>query len=1412
MTSVVRCIQSSGALGEGYGFNPRFVTTCYSSLWDFYDYSDSDGIGTGDAPPTDTAVLTFGDTKVQSPTTGQWVDQESEWVGDPIGTVGDVGAVYGLAYSSGQNTDPRNIAKTQRTYIGAYTKRGTRYGDSGPGAIYVRDGASSPRPVPYVTIPSVVKGPTTDATRRMGGADWSGQNSASFGNGDTAASARLTTGGIHKLRDQQGGVDYSGIWGVGRTSLGDLEIDENERFLYAVNLHEKAVYQIDTWSATPQSSVRALKSLIWAADVPEPCTTGGIGGRAAYRPFALAHRGGYLYVGAVCSGEVAKWRSHLRARVDRIAIDASGAEGTWQNVLAEFSLHDFASQRNSGTTRKLDWSPWVEDPTNAACNGMIGGSRYVCPQPMLTSIEFDERGNMLLGFRDRFGDQTGEEPFAASVPAGDILRAPWSGLGWSAPSSSAGGEVYNDYRTMANESTDKVEVAGGALAYVPGSSSGAFGGQVVTTWLDPYSGTSYGAAWFNAKDGGSPTALQLLYSGGTVLRYFGKAQGLGDLELQCAWAALGDRVWNDADFDGVQDAGEGGVNGVRVQLFAKSDATYTTPLATVTTGDVDGDGVGGEYRFYVEPWKEYAARLDPTQFGATGAFPNWIVSLPNQGGSDAADSDANQLYRAITGIAALVDSEQNVSYDFGISPNQGTGQIGDRVWSDTDGDGVQEAGEPGISDVTVDLWACTDLSRLSCPAGLNYAKYRTVTTNASGNYSFLSLPPSFYIIRIDALPTGYVASPANQGGNDALDSDFAAGDPRGNGVLTVLSNSIDTSQDMGLTPRVGDIRPTITGSSSVLLGTVASYTVTAVGGTAPAQNVLLSIALPAGVASVSAPGAAASSATAITWGIGTLAAGTSATRTFDVTYSTLGAKSLTATIASNPVDANTGNNSASVATTVTTSNLAASITNKATLTSIAPGEPFVYQLTVSNLASQRAASVPSAMLVAAQNTAVQVELPEGLTNVAPSVPPTWTVVGDTTSGGVRTIRWNIGMLAASTSQGFSIAVQPRTTGTLPSSLPFSVSVSSSPTTTADATSDNSDTVTTPVRYPDLVVDMSAPGQAGEGSRLAYTVTFRNEGDESALGATLTVTLTDGVLLLPGEVTSGGYILSNGGRTLTWALGALAAGASGATITIPTMVNDESPVFSPLVTAASITSATPERDLSDNADSASTAVIPPPPAPSGTSGGMQLAIHSDLDPKSNNTLAADAVYRSAGTEIAWPAGEVLDFTPRASVALPAMTAEEAQFYAYQARITGWSIVSFGADGKTASASGAAEGDRDALGRSGCRQGTTTRSGLDGCTYSYIGGEDATRPVEQQAMPSEAQMASQAHVYWSAQRPASMRADTYTYRVQGLAATSLTVQVQVQVDVVNRDTGLVLDTRTAVHPQTYTVRLVAPRSVK
>ena len=74
-------------------------------------------------------------------------------------------------------------------------------------------------------------------------------------------------------------------------------------------------------------------------------------------------------------------------------------------------------------------------------------------------------------------------------------------------------------------------------------------------------------------------------------------------------------------------------------------------------------------------------------------------------------------------------------------------QIGNRVWDDVNGDGVQDPNEPGLSGVTVSLQG---------PAGTV-----TATTDANGQYTFASLLPNTAYTLSMPLPSGYSLPPAN---------------------------------------------------------------------------------------------------------------------------------------------------------------------------------------------------------------------------------------------------------------------------------------------------------------------------------------------------------------------------------------------------------------------------------------------------------------------------------------------------------------------------------------------------------------------------------------------------------------------------------------------------------------------------
>ncbi len=82
--------------------------------------------------------------------------------------------------------------------------------------------------------------------------------------------------------------------------------------------------------------------------------------------------------------------------------------------------------------------------------------------------------------------------------------------------------------------------------------------------------------------------------------------------------------------------------------------------------------------------------------------------------------------------------------------------FGDFVWDDLDGDGIQDAGEPGIAGVTVNLCA-TNASTIDCTTQSLFTP-----TDANGNYLFSSnvWDDDEYVVWVDlaTLPSGFSAT------------------------------------------------------------------------------------------------------------------------------------------------------------------------------------------------------------------------------------------------------------------------------------------------------------------------------------------------------------------------------------------------------------------------------------------------------------------------------------------------------------------------------------------------------------------------------------------------------------------------------------------------------------------------------
>lgn len=231
----------------------------------------------------------------------------------------------------------------------------------------------------------------------------------------------------------------------------------------------------------------------------------------------------------------------------------------------------------------------------------------------------------------------------------------------------------------------------------------------------------------------------------------GGVLGTGDV-----FASLGDYVWNDTNFDGIQDDDESGVEGVTVTLTGGGADGVIGTGGDDTTAVTTTDGTGFYEFLNLNPGEEYKVTF--SDLPANTAF-----TKQNEG-DDTLDSDADPA-NGMTQIVTLGAGEHNPTLDAGIVELAG---LGDYVWNDVNVNGLQDDGEAPFEGVVLNL-----LNEDGVAVG-------TTTTDGTGYYEFVGLLPGKYSVEVDSsnfdmggVLDGYVATlqDVNGNGNDADDSD-----------------------------------------------------------------------------------------------------------------------------------------------------------------------------------------------------------------------------------------------------------------------------------------------------------------------------------------------------------------------------------------------------------------------------------------------------------------------------------------------------------------------------------------------------------------------------------------------------------------------------------------------------------------
>ena len=204
---------------------------------------------------------------------------------------------------------------------------------------------------------------------------------------------------------------------------------------------------------------------------------------------------------------------------------------------------------------------------------------------------------------------------------------------------------------------------------------------------------------------------------------------------------LGGTIYRDSDASYSKGDSEQRFKGVTVALLNEDGTPVLDSEGKPMTATTDEKGA---YQFVgLAPASYRVVIVDPDKGDLAGLIPTQAYTGKGETQASVTISDAS-----VQGV------------DFGlVAP----ATIGDRVWNDKDGNGVDN-GEPGVPGVTVIL------------KDANGVEVGRTTTDANGNYRFTGLVPGTYTVDIE-VPAGFNAATTSMTvtvgeGEEKLDVDF----------------------------------------------------------------------------------------------------------------------------------------------------------------------------------------------------------------------------------------------------------------------------------------------------------------------------------------------------------------------------------------------------------------------------------------------------------------------------------------------------------------------------------------------------------------------------------------------------------------------------------------------------------------